>query len=266
MQLKTVLLAGSLAFLAGGCSSSPSNGAAGSGGSTNSGGTGAGNSGGAGGSSGAGGGTAHALDCPGIFGCASKCADNDTPCEDACYAAGSSPAKVAVDAIVACVQEFACADEACITTHCEAMLIECVKPSGASRPPPGGPPTSGSVPAELLGQWAEGAPKFPSYTLVFGQAGALTRLREATVGVCQSKGTETGLAEANASTMKLTFTESHFVNCGTAQDSTEPYQEEYSYVLGSVPVDEWSPLGIKLEIQQINCPGYCESKSLAKIQ
>lgn len=165
MQLKTVLLAGSLAFLAGGCSSSPSNGAAGSGGSTNSGGTG-----------------------------------------QATRAA-----------------------------------------RGATREP-------------------EGARRMRSIAPASGQAGALTRLREATVGVCQSKGTETGLAEANASTMKLTFTESHFVNCGTAQDSTEPYQEEYSYVIGSVPVDEWSPLGIKLEIQQINCPGYCESKSLAKIQ
>lgn len=222
--------------------------------------------GGAGGSSGSGGNAAAVLDCPGLFDCATQCAENDDPCQDGCYNAGSSSAQVAADALVACIVQFNCADEACILTNCEAALIECAMPTGGSQPPPGGPPPAGNVPADLVGQWAEGGPSSPSYSLVFGQDGSLARLRDVTIGVCQSTAEETGLAEADGSAMTLTFTSAHFVNCGKAQDVNDPYQEQYTYFIEAVPADEFNPLGLRLQLQQVNCGAACQSQTVAKIQ
>ena len=82
---------------------------------------------------------AEALNCVGILECASKCGDNNAPCEDACVAKGTPDAKTGVAGIVACIDQFKCADEACFEQNCSKELGVCVRPAP-------GRPLSGEAP------------------------------------------------------------------------------------------------------------------------
>jgi hypothetical protein len=61
--------------------------------------------------------------CQQIFACALECQDTD--CEDACYAKGSTAGKGQVDALIQCSKDNACEDGDCIVTNCSSEYDAC---------------------------------------------------------------------------------------------------------------------------------------------
>ncbi len=126
-------------------------GAGGTGNTGNTGGTGnTGNTGGTGGGTGANAGT-----CMDIMQCFATCADTDTACPDACYAAGSTDGQNQMLALLNCMDQWQCADVSCIETQCPTQLVTCLDSSttGGGTTNPGGSVPPGSIPAELVGYW-----------------------------------------------------------------------------------------------------------------
>jgi len=66
-----------------------------------------------------------ALDCPGIFDCASLCADGDDPCVNACIARGSADANARATDVVTCALAYGCTDETCLGASCASELAAC---------------------------------------------------------------------------------------------------------------------------------------------
>ena len=109
-----------------------------------------------GGAEGGGGGAndSVALTCPSILDCASKCAEGDSKCEDACLARGSPTAKDQVTSLVTCVTDNSCADSACFEANCQSELKACVAaPANGGGQPLGNVPP-GSVPGDIVGSYA----------------------------------------------------------------------------------------------------------------
>jgi hypothetical protein len=65
------------------------------------------------------------LDCTGVFECTERCKDGDDVCVDACIERGSRSARPAVADVLACAELNECADESCLTRHCEDELLTC---------------------------------------------------------------------------------------------------------------------------------------------
>lgn len=95
-----------------------------------------------------------ALTCPSILDCASKCAANDSKCEDACLAQGSPAAKDQVNAVVACVTKNSCEDSACFGANCQSELKACVAAPAKGGGQPLGNVPPGSVPGDIVGSYA----------------------------------------------------------------------------------------------------------------
>ncbi len=91
-----------------------------------------------------------------------------------------------------------------------------------------GTPTSGSLPAELVAVW-----KGNEETLELRADGSVGRSMRGG-GTCTFEAIENGTASADNSTLTLTFTSGHFLDCTGPSDT--PYQaktETFAYVLDS---------------------------------
>jgi hypothetical protein len=191
---------------------------------------------------GAGGATAST--CAGILDCAGKCAANDTACADACLAAGSPAGKDAVVNLSNCNTQNACTDSACLQSKCTKELQACLQ-SGTSggQPLDGSAPTTGSVPAELVGQWHGFGILYE-----FLADGSTTRTTSVSTGGCASTGFEKGTSVVSGSTLTIYFTSGTFSVCNSP--STDPYTptvEPFTYRVQTVDV------GIILKLSRQDC-------------
>ncbi|CAN5665848.1 hypothetical protein BH09MYX1_BH09MYX1_16920 [soil metagenome] len=99
---------------------------------------------------------AHGISCGQMLQCVGECSESDTECADACVARGSTEAGAKATALAECFQNQACSDSTCAQEKCGIELDDCT----SAAPPKGGPPidgnspTTGSVPADLVGSWA----------------------------------------------------------------------------------------------------------------
>lgn len=172
-----------------------------------------------------GGGTASgsALTCTGILECASKCADGDQPCEDACVAKGSPDAKAAVEDIVTCSTQNSCADEACFKANCSKELAACVKP------PTGQPLTGelppGNVPSDLVGQWYSFGELWD-----FKADGSVIHGANVKTSGCNTSSNESGTAVASGEALSVYFKSGGVSLCGGSQmDPYAPNVTEFTY-------------------------------------
>lgn len=183
---------------------------------------------------------ASALTCGGILECASKCGDNDAPCEDACIASGTPDAKTAAEAIVACITQFKCQDVTCFQESCSSELATCVKPA-AGQPLSGSAP-AGSVPAELVGQWYSHGELWD-----FKGDGSVVHGGSVNTSGCATGSTESGAAVASGTTLTIYFTSGGVSICGGS--SSEPYapnRKEFAYRLSSYHLDEGDRMKLTL--------------------
>lgn len=178
-----------------------------------------------------------ALTCPSILDCASKCAANDSKCEDACLAQGSPAAKDQVNAIVACVTKNSCEDSACFEANCQSELKACVAApaKGAGQPLGNVPP--GNVPGDIVGSYASARfGETTRVTLVADGTGTYQTGSAARVGSCVT--TDSFFYTGNAVVTSDTITiyaaagvEHRFTVCGgsSATETLAPATEEVKY-------------------------------------
>jgi hypothetical protein len=94
--------------------------------------------------------------CTQVLQCIGACPTSDASCPDACLGHGSPDAQRVVVALAKCMNDNACADANCVKAHCISELQSCAEQSSAPSGAPiegGAPPATGSVPANLVGQW-----------------------------------------------------------------------------------------------------------------
>jgi hypothetical protein len=183
---------------------------------------------------------ATALTCGGILECASKCGDNNAPCEDACIASGTPDAKTEAQAIVACINQFMCTDVTCFQESCSAELATCVKPA-AGQPLSGDAP-AGSIPAELVGSWYSHGELWD-----FKADGSVRHGGSVNTSGCATGSNEAGTAVASGTTLTIYFTSGGVSICGGS--SSEPYApntKEFTYVLSSYHLDQGDRMKLSL--------------------
>ena len=188
-----------------------------------------------GGSSGNDGGTtpAPALSCGGILDCIGLCAAADQGCADACLAKGSPDGQAKVTALANCIQANSCSDVACLQTSCSAELTACVDASGGGSAPiqGGGAPATGSLPAELQGEWIT-----TNLLYNFNADGSTTRVTDVNSSGCDSTGNESGVGVASGDQLTVYFTSGTIMICGAAP--TQPYtpnQEAFTWSIDLEP-------------------------------
>lgn len=194
---------------------------------------------------GAGTGAGGALSCVGILDCAGRCADTDTACPDACVARATPTGKDAVVALSTCNTQNSCADSACLQAKCATELQACLQSgTGGGQPlPDGTAPTTGSVPAELVGQWY-------SYGVLyeFTADGSASRSTNVSTGGCNSTSLEKGTAVVSGTTLTIYFTSGIFKLCGgSSHDPYKPTVEPFTYLV------ETGSAGLVLRLAKQNC-------------
>jgi hypothetical protein len=211
--------------------------------------TGSGPDGGAGGTGasvdgGAGTAAGGALNCVGILDCASSCADADTACADQCLARAKPTGKDAVVALSTCNTQNACADSACLQAKCASELQACLQSDTGGQPlPDGTAPATGSVPAELVGQWYSFGVLYE-----FLADGSASRSSNVSTGGCNSTSLEKGTAVVSGTTLTIYFTSGIFKLCGgSSHDPYKPTVEPFTYRV------ETSSVGVVLRLAKQDC-------------
>jgi hypothetical protein len=149
------------------------------------------------------------LTCSEIVDCATKCGETDEACQDACLAKGSSSGQAAANALVACANKNACADENCLHAKCEKEITGCTSQknaTGGGSSSPGG--AGGSAPAAIVGAWNKIDGESPERWTFAADGTATHRLTMSTgLGSC----TNTFVADTEGTVVftatTLTFTE-----------------------------------------------------------
>jgi hypothetical protein len=170
---------------------------------------------------------APALACGAIVDCIDACGDTDQACADACVAKGSPDGQAKVTSLAQCIDEAGCKDVDCVTSSCSPEVTACLGASGGGGAPipSGGAPATGSIPADLQGEWMTG-----SLLYNFKPDGTVDRVNSVNTAGCQSSSIESGVAVANGDALSIYFTTGKFKICGSP--STDPYhakQEDFTW-------------------------------------
>ena len=184
-----------------------------------------------------------ALSCSGIIACGAACADNDTPCADACIAKGSPAAQEAVTNVVTCVTDNSCQDSACFETQCPTQIEACVASGNSGGEALTGSAPTGSVPADLVGRWHS----YDDFYEFFAD-GTVARVTEGKVGSCKSSRLEKGTAVTEGTSLTVYFTSSVFTICDRPGNSDyAPNSKGFTYSVGP------SNVGVKLVLTETKC-------------
>lgn len=195
--------------------------------------------------------TTGALTCTGVFECTEPCGDDDDACVNACVARATPPAKIAVDALVACVQAKACADGPCFQAKCPKELYACVDVNPTPTDPVVGTPPKGSIPSDLVGTWESFGELYE-----FKADGTATRGVEINLGGggggCKSHLFERGTAVVVGNELTIYYAEQVYNWCPNGSESpSEPYTPKsvkYTYLVETIDI------GIKLSLTTPECP------------
>lgn len=95
--------------------------------------------------------------CLEILKCIGDCPDSDAKCPDTCAEKGTPDGQSTLLALATCVDKEKCTTGPCVTEKCADSLKACVDSSNlkpAETPPLVGDAPPGSVPTDLVGEWA----------------------------------------------------------------------------------------------------------------
>ena len=97
------------------------------------------------------------LSCLDILKCITECPDADAACTDSCDGQGSTEGRSTILALATCIDKEKCTTGPCVTDKCATSLSSCVESSKLKPADPAplvGSAPPGSVPADLVGEWA----------------------------------------------------------------------------------------------------------------
>lgn len=173
-----------------------------------------------------GGASVATVTCVGVIQCAGKCADNDSACAQSCIDSAKGNSHDLASALYACILANACQDSDCTNTKCSSAVDACLadvdQPSSA---PAGTPPTTGSVPAGLVGTWSSaGSSSFTVWTFEANGETNVSLKLDSSLGTCSYETllSSTGVTTATSDTYvyhRLTGTQT-LKKCGSSSDST----------------------------------------------
>ncbi len=149
--------------------------------------------------------------CQQTLDCMFSCPMGDMPCQNACYALGSTSGNALLLAFAQCVEDESCNDADCIVDFCSDSLLACAgasRPESVGTPLPGAAPP-GSVPADLVGLWS-GARNGDTTKLTLGAdgSGVWETIGTTSYYACSTSSgvTRTGTIVVGAKTMTLSAT------------------------------------------------------------
>lgn len=207
--------------------------------------------------------TSGGLSCLDVLKCAGACPDtNADACVQGCLDQTSKSSQPITSALVKCIDDNKCADATCIQTKCETELSNCLSDvKEVEGKPTSGPPPSGSVPADLVGVWAQvGLSTGSSYQFEADGTTIQAFSSETNYG-CESKIEVSSNGITTVSGDSLVYHREKgtqgIKTCGTPKATTlGPADIAYRYVLGKDP--DGAP---KLSLYRINEDG-TESSAL----
>lgn len=142
--------------------------------------------------------------CVDVLRCSANCTDpNDTACVQACLDRSTGKSRDLANALYKCILDNACQDSDCTNTKCSAEVDGCLSDvSQPTTPPAGTTPTTGSVPAGMVGTWLSNGSAAVVWTFeADGKTVAALEI-DSSLGTCSYKTSvsSTGITVATADT------------------------------------------------------------------